>query len=148
MAQAIELRKAGATYQQIADRLGYASAASAAGVVKHALDRMIREPAEELRSLEYERLNHILLTLWPRVQAGELAAVDRCLRIMERIAVLMGVSHQAPQQLTQHNVIVIDGRENDYIEGLRKLRDQAKSALEERVSGEVIDARIVDVPSS
>jgi hypothetical protein len=89
--QALELRKAAVSYQQIADQLGYRSASGAFNAVKAALKATLREPANELRDLEVARLDAMLLPLWRRVQSGDEKAVDRVLRIMERRARLLGL---------------------------------------------------------
>jgi transposase len=57
-ARAIELRRNGATYQQIADRLDV-SVGGAHAAVKRALDRHISEAAPEVRKLELDRLDHL-----------------------------------------------------------------------------------------
>jgi hypothetical protein len=57
-AQALELRAAGATYRQIAQRLGV-SVSAAHECVTRGLDRTRREPAEQLRELELERLDRL-----------------------------------------------------------------------------------------
>ena len=124
--QALELRKAGATFQSIADQLGWADASGAYRAVAKAMEAMIAEPAQELRSVQYERLNHMLLTLWPRVQQGELAAMDRAVSIMDRINALWGLN--APQMSMhqgQTDVVIIDGSKSDYIEGLKAARQGA-----------------------
>jgi hypothetical protein len=75
--QALELRKAGATYQAIADQLGYANAQGAHKAVASALKATLREAAEDVRELELTRLDTMLLGLWWRVQAVDEKAVDR-----------------------------------------------------------------------
>ena len=97
--QALELRKAGATYQAIADQLGYANARGAHKAVASALKLTLREPADEVRDLEVARLDAMLLPLWRRVQQGDERAVDRALRIMERRARLLGLD--APSKSEQ-----------------------------------------------
>ena len=97
--QALELRKAGVTYQAIADQLGYANARGAHKAVASALKATLREPAEELRTMELERLDAMLLPLWRRVQQGDERAVDRALKIMERRARLLGLD--APSKTEQ-----------------------------------------------
>lgn len=89
-AQALELRKAGATYQQIADRLGVALSSTQRAVAR-ALERMVVEPATDVRILEVARLDQLLLGLWGAAVKGDTAAVDRALRIMERRASLLGL---------------------------------------------------------
>ena len=92
--QALELRKAGVTYEVIAGQLGYANASGARKAVLSALKATLREPAAELRELELARLDAMLLPLWRRVQAGDEKAIDRALRIMERRARLLGLDRK------------------------------------------------------
>jgi hypothetical protein len=98
--QALELRKAGATFQAIADKLGYRGPSGAHKAVVSALRATLREPAEELRELELMRLDAMLLGLWRRAQAGEEKAVDRVLRIAERRARLLGLDAPARSELS------------------------------------------------
>ena len=92
--QALELRKAGVTYEVIATQLGYANASGARKAVVSALKATLREPAAELRELELARLDAMLLPLWRRVQSGDEKAIDRALRIMERRARLLGLDRK------------------------------------------------------
>lgn len=89
--QALELRKAGLSYDLIARRLKYRSRSGAHKAVQTALKKTLREPADELRQLELERLDAMLLGLWPQAQRGNQGAVDRVLKIMERRAKLLGL---------------------------------------------------------
>jgi len=61
---ALELRKAGATYESIARELGYRNRAGSAAAVKTALQKMLQQPAEEVRTLEVARLDALLLAMW------------------------------------------------------------------------------------
>ena len=90
-AQAIALRIGGATYPAIASVLGYNSPQAAAKAVGDSLAATVREPSDELRSLELERLDALFLALWPAAKRGVLGAADRCLRVMERRARLLGL---------------------------------------------------------
>ena len=89
--QALQLRAGGATYQQIADALGYRGAAGALKAVRAGLLATLQEPADELRTLELARLDALLRAVWPKAMRGELTAVDRVLKIMERRANLLGL---------------------------------------------------------
>ena len=89
--QALELRKAGATYQAIADQLGYAQARGAHRAVASALKATLREPAEQVRQLEIARLDSALLAIWRSVQSGDYRAIDRLLGIMKRRSDLLGL---------------------------------------------------------
>lgn len=90
-AKALELRKAGATYDQIARQVGYADRGGAYRAVATALKQITEEPAHEVRQLELERLDAMLLGLWPNARKGKEGAIDRALRIMERRAKLLGL---------------------------------------------------------
>jgi hypothetical protein len=93
---ALELRKAGATYQLIADQLGYASAKGAHMAVGSARKASLKEPADAVRELELTRLDAALLAIWRRVQHGDDKAIDRLLGIMKRRMELLGLA--APQR--------------------------------------------------
>ena len=87
--QALKMRAAGMEYHDIADALGYKTPDGAFKAVKRALMKAIREPAEELRTLEVMRLDDMLKELWP--QRHKPQYTDRILRIMERRAKLLGL---------------------------------------------------------
>lgn len=57
--QVLEYRLQHATWKQIAERVGYASAGAAHNAYKRALIRTIQEPADEIRQQERERLDRI-----------------------------------------------------------------------------------------
>lgn len=125
--KALELRKAGMTYQQIADTIGYSSPSSAHSVVKRALERISDEPADDLRKIMDERLNTLLMVTWPHAQGGDPTAVNQALRIMDRQAQLRGLD--APQRIehlgeTKHS-ITIGGSQESFIDALRAYRTQA-----------------------
>jgi uncharacterized membrane protein YccC len=100
--EAVRLRAAGMTFDQIAERLGYADRSGAHRAVTHALQRALREPADELRELENRRLDELLQTLWLKAMAGDLKAIDRVQRIIETRMRLNGL--QAPLQVPKDNV--------------------------------------------
>ena len=98
--QALELRKAGVPYATIAERLGYASTGGAHKAVASALKKTLAEPADDLRRLEVERLDALLSALWRQAKEGNQGAVDRCIRIMERRAKLLGLDAPTKQDIT------------------------------------------------
>ena len=103
VARALELRKAGATYDAIARQCSYGSRAAAYHAVQRELARTLQEPADDLRRLEAERLNDLYRAMAPKALGGDAYAVDRCLRIMERRAALLGIDAQ-PTEVQQTNV--------------------------------------------
>lgn len=98
--KALELRKAGATYDDIAAHLKV-SRTQARKDVSQALNGITLEPATEVLTLELERLDRLFLEAFTNVTKQSLAedtrmrAVDRALRIMDRRAKYLGLD-QAP----------------------------------------------------
>lgn len=82
-ARALQLRKAGVTFDQIAREVGYANRGSAHRAVAAALRASRRESPTESHELDGQRLDQILVALWPQAMRGDGAAVDRILRMME-----------------------------------------------------------------
>lgn len=97
--EALRLRAAGATFQEIADGLGYSSVSGAHKAVVSALRETLQEPSDELRRLESDRLRAMMAAVWPRVEGGDLHAIDRALRIQERLARLLGLDAPARAEL-------------------------------------------------
>ena len=89
--RALELRKAGATYDAIARQVGYANRNGAYQAIQRELQRTLQEPADDLRMLEVERLNDLYRAMAPKALSGDTWSVDRCLKIMERRAALLGL---------------------------------------------------------
>ncbi len=89
--QALQLRLAGVPFAHIAEKLGYRSASGAFKAVSSALERTLREPADAVRKLELERLDHFLFRLWPAIQRGEPAAIGQAVKILERRAKYLGL---------------------------------------------------------
>lgn len=101
-ARALTMRLAGETYRQIGEQLGVTTAA-AYKMVRRVLDRTRKaadESAAELRQLEQERLDALLLALWKPATQGNQGAVDRVLRIMERRAKLLGLDAPTKTDVT------------------------------------------------
>lgn len=102
-ARALDLRKAGATYDQIAEQVGFSNRGNAYRAIQTALKELTAEPAHEVQRLEVERLDAMLLGLWGQARRGNQGAVDRVLRIQERRARLLGLDAK-----TQHDMGIAD----------------------------------------
>lgn len=105
--QFFALRKAGASYEQIARRFNV-DAAYVQAEVKRILDQYqttMREDIKDLRTMENMRLDSALLAVWPDVVAGDVTAVLTMIKIMERRAKLLGLDSGAegalPDFITQ-----------------------------------------------
>lgn len=97
-AKALELRRAGRSYSEIAAALG-ASKGFAHKLVHQGLAdarEAIAGSADALRAEEASRLDALLTATWPDARRGNLSAVDRVLKIMERRAKLLGLD--APER--------------------------------------------------
>lgn len=93
----LQLRIAGASFDQIAKTIGYADRAGAHKAYQRAMSRVYAEPAAELREIAAARLDAMLTAVWRQAAAGDLKAVDCVLRIETRRAKLLGLD--APQQI-------------------------------------------------
>lgn len=84
-AKALELHLAGATYDAIAQAVGYASRSGAHKAVQEALAGLGRPAAgSEVADAAIARLDAMLTGLWPKARRGDVQAIDRVLRIEER----------------------------------------------------------------
>lgn len=92
-AAALDMRRAGHSYAHIAAELGYADRGHAHRQVSKALDAVRSEPAEALRDMELARLDEMHAAVWDQARDGDLHALDRILRIMERRARLLGLDY-------------------------------------------------------
>ena len=95
--QALELRKAGASFDAIARQLGWADKSGAYRAVTRALAAVLNEDAEDLRALDAERLDRLLLAVWKPALDGDGKAWDRALRLLDQRARLLGLN--APTQV-------------------------------------------------
>ena len=96
--KALELRKRGLNYTQIGKKLG-CNRSTACRYVLSELENLAdkcREEAVHVRDLELQRLDDLYLIAYRAIIDGnDLAGIDRCLRIMERRAKLLGLDAAA-----------------------------------------------------
>ena len=107
---AISLRREGQSFAQIGQALGITKQ-SAHNLVKTALDRLAdetREVTAQWRALEADRLDCLQVAAWDKAIEGDLPAVDRVLKIMERRAKLLALDQ--PIKVAQTTT---DGNEGD-----------------------------------
>ena len=103
--RALELRKQGLSYTKIAAEIGCARSTAHLYVSREleALAQTCHDEAEQVRDLEIHRLDDLYMQALQHVQAGEIPAIDRCLRIMERRAKLLGLD--APEQINHSGTL-------------------------------------------
>lgn len=149
--QAIDMRMAGASFQEIADTLGYTTRGAACQDITRALETAVIEQTrsvEAYREEELQRLDALLAEAWailkrqhvtvshgrliyddrtgePLVDDGPtLSAIDRILKIQERRAKFLGLD--APQR---HEVVTVDAVDAEIARLTAELeRDKADQA--------------------
>lgn len=89
-------RMAGLTFDDIARQLGYADRSGAKHAYDAALKRWAVESVEQQRIIQSERLDDLWRRTFRAIAEGDLAQVDRALRIEKRRAELWGLD--APKQ--------------------------------------------------
>jgi hypothetical protein len=131
--QAIDMRMAGASYQRIADELGYTSRGAACQDISRALEQAVAEQTQSVeayREEELQRLDLLLAEAWailkrdhltvshgrvvyddstgqPILDDGPtLSAIDRILKIQERRAKYLGLD--APTRVEAITIDSID----------------------------------------
>jgi hypothetical protein len=102
--QALQLRKLGYHYDEIAKRCGYADRAVAWNAVQRLLAKRRNEAVDQLRQIESEGLNDMQRAFMLRAMKGEKDAALVVLRIMERRARLLGLDVE-PEENNQQGVI-------------------------------------------
>lgn len=133
-ARALQLRIGGATYDQIAQQVGFSGRGGAYRAVAQALRDIPREAADELRQLELERFDTIQIRLMQKLGQGDLTVVPNLLRLAEQRARLLGLNKPEQLQL-QAEVHVQDdqqtARQRAAIEAAVARRDAALQELNE-----------------
>ncbi|MBM4469919.1 hypothetical protein GS982_20240 [Rhodococcus hoagii] len=93
--KAMQLRLRGATIVQIAKVLDV-SKSTAQRLVSEAITEIKREPTELVIDLELNRLDAMLTGIFPDAVKGDLKAIDRVLKLMERRSKYMNLDSAAP----------------------------------------------------
>lgn len=99
-AKALEYRKLGLSYSQIAQKLELNSPQTAWNAVESALKRTLQDDADAVRKLEAERLDAMFLPVYSNAMRGDLQALSACLNIMTRRARLLGLDAPERKELT------------------------------------------------
>lgn len=88
----VELRRAGATFDDIARTVGYANPSVAWQAYQRAMKRTLTDAGtEEIRQLELDRLDKMQTAIWNKVMAGDTAAIHTALKILDRRARYLGL---------------------------------------------------------
>lgn len=117
--QAIELRKQGYQWQEIAERCGIAGGkAGAYKLVNQALKARLRETTDDYRELMTQRLEALWALQWRKaVDEKSDWAVDRLLQIHDRLERLHAIAVK-PDQLQAQAQMVVIGIPQDVLEAV------------------------------
>lgn len=138
--KALELRRAGMSYDEIAAAVGYGNGSSAWHAVQRAMKRTLREGgADEVRDQELDRLDRLQRAVWPRALQGDLPAVGAVLRIMERRSKMLGLD--AP---IQANIAIehFDGQTVDA--EVQRIMATLQQKPTKQLAAPIIDAEVVE----
>ncbi len=150
--QALELRKAGATYNEIAQALGYYNSGGAKKAVDAAMARVVVESSKEIILLDLQRLDELQKRCMAQLRnKNDLSQVDRILRIMQQRYALAGIGEETArelreamgitQQITQNNTqLVIQVNPNSEEAYVRKMMGAA--GLSSETIEEYVDAKL------
>lgn len=88
----VEMRIGGSNYREIGEAIGVTDEAARQMAIRvlQRLEMVANESGEELRRLDTERIDRMIQGLWQKACLGNVQAVDRVIRLMERKARLWG----------------------------------------------------------
>jgi hypothetical protein len=94
--RALEMKIAGATLDQIAAEVGYKSPSGAYQAIQAALKATLQPPADELRRLQFERLERLYQAAHKKAVGDgtgepDWEAMDRAIKIAQRMNALFGL---------------------------------------------------------
>lgn len=99
--KALELRKAGMTLAKIAEKCGYSNAQRAQEAIVRKIKEIPRQNAEDMRTIETERLDRMQFALWKDATSGDNDAIQTILKLMARRAKLLGIDAPLAVDLTK-----------------------------------------------
>lgn len=90
-AKVVEAVAEGATYEQAAQQVGYATRSGAYKAFWKAVEQREAEAVEDHRALELVRLDALQVAVWEKAMTGDLKAAGMVLRIIEQRSRLLGL---------------------------------------------------------
>jgi hypothetical protein len=131
-----QLRLAGASWDEIAEALGYQSGPTAHTTVKRHTSSLAKQSANELMELDLERLDMLQLVVWRQARQGDLKAIEAVLKIMATRAKYLGLDKgmSYEDESTSKATIFIGGDEDSYKAAIAEAQQLHRKPLE----GEVV----------
>jgi hypothetical protein len=145
---AVKLRIAGASYEQIAEKLGYKHSDSAMRATRRAVEQLYeltQEELEQVLKLDLARLDVMQLVYWEKAtRYGDEKAGKLILDIMQKRQELLGISssgkgYNVNVNMTGANpqMLVIGGTEEEVVEQLREIT--GGPTLQEVYDAEIVE---------
>lgn len=122
--QVLAYRQGGATFDQIAQKLGYSNESGARAAFRRAMER-IRDDAidSEMRDLHRQRLEIALKAIWPQIVQGDFEAIKLMLKILERDAKLFGIDApiKTEVEVTSYDGNLLRQRTREIVQAIREV---------------------------
>jgi len=120
-----QLRLVGLDWPEIAERVGYLDGRIACMAVTALLQKVATEQSHDHRRqalhLELARLDQLQSAFYPAAMAGDIAAANFVLKIVNRRCAIMGFDKVDADLTGTANTIVIGGTTEEYMAGLRAI---------------------------
>lgn len=130
-----QLRLAGATWDEIAEALGYQSGPTAHATVKRNTAQLAKQSREELMSLDLERLDMLQLVHWRAARQGDLKATEMVLKIMAMRSKYLGLDNATyEEESTGSGTIIIGGDSDDYLEAIARAQALHRKPIEGEIA--------------
>lgn len=122
---AAQLRIAGASWDEIAQALGYESGASANSAVRAGKRTRTKDELEDIVDLELERLDMLQLIAWKTAKDGDLKAMQFVLNVIAQRAKFLGTEKKPNEGATgtTNTAIFIGGDQSEYVKSLQQARE-------------------------
>ena len=104
----VELAAQGMSYDEIAQVVGYSGRGGAHKAVTAALRAQQAEAVDELRVLELARLDALQRSCWDAALEGDIASVDRVLRVIAARVRLLGLDQNTDKSMAGGGRLVAD----------------------------------------
>lgn len=138
----LELRRAGLTWQRIAEETGYKDHTGAYAAYKRAIKRTMQQPADELREQELDRLDRLQLAAWPNAMKGDTRSILAIAKLIEMRSKIIGLYDDSIK--IEQNITVNGESVGDAIE---RYRQDFESRISSATVLEVESSRVGDSES-
>ena len=134
--QVVELRRTGATWEGIAQVVGYSNAGGAYKAYQRAMARVFEQPVKEMRDAELDRLDRLQRAYWKDAIEGNVRSADFILRVIDKRAKLLGLDAPTKIQaeVVNYDAGVIDAEIERIIRELDELDQSITVEVEEGTS--------------